>query len=312
MFDIYNPDTYSEVTGDEFIYLNDEPLYNVAEKRYIKVKEVISLLQSTEDFFKTKDPDFKFSKEGINNFLKNLYKKFAPSQIRQSINEQLKDISKITKNNKFNPKDETTFQFAKPDVITVIDKTPIYDIVYKNGVECRNYLFETNYVAELEQSYEFEKDFLANPDKKKFVGNFAKTYLMRCIDLSIKKSDLTIKGYNFSIAQKEMMKYLTDEDKVILTDVILEHFKNKHKRYQLAQSIFYAKFSGGIDNMLFAELCFCKNIEKEQEIMEDYYSGFDTIESKKELNDVLNNEYLNLYPKLKKRIKDNLIELLGL
>ena len=123
------------------------------------------------------------------------------------------------------------------------------------------------------------------------------------------KSDLVIKGYNYTIAQKEMMKYLTDEDKILLTDVILTHFANKNKRYELAQNIFYTKFSGGIDNMLFAELCFCTNIEKEQGIMYDYYSGFDTIESKEELEEILNNEYLNLYPDLKREVKEELLYL---
>ena len=82
MFNIYNPNTYSEILDEEYAEINGETLYNPATKKYIKLKEVISLLQSTEKYFKSKDPDFKFSKEGINNFLKNLYEQYAPSQIQ--------------------------------------------------------------------------------------------------------------------------------------------------------------------------------------------------------------------------------------
>ncbi|MBR4397530.1 MAG: hypothetical protein IKS93_06740, partial [Methanobrevibacter sp.] len=66
MFDIYNPDTYNEVLDEEYAEIKGEILYNPTEKRYIKLKEVIALLQAIEKLFKTNNPDFKFSQAGIN------------------------------------------------------------------------------------------------------------------------------------------------------------------------------------------------------------------------------------------------------
>ena len=43
--------------------------------------------------------------------------------------------------------------------------------------------------------------------------------------------------------------------------------------------------------------------------MYDYYSGFDTIESKEELEEIINNEYLNLYPDLKNEVREELLHL---
>ena len=50
------------------------------------------MLQSVEQFLRKRNPDFSFSKNGINNFLKCLYENFAPSQIRlQEIKHSRKD-----------------------------------------------------------------------------------------------------------------------------------------------------------------------------------------------------------------------------
>ncbi len=122
-------------------------------------------------------------------------------------------------------------------------------------------------------------------------------------------SDLTIKSYHFSVAQKEMMKYLSQEEKEKLTDIILYHFTNKLQKYKLKQEIF-DNLAGKIDNYLFADLCYCNDNETEQEIMEEYYSGFDTIESENEVNEIIDNEYLNLYPELKSSIKEYLLSLI--
>ena len=129
-------------------------------------------------------------------------------------------------------------------------------------------------------------------------------------DLSEPKlSDLTIKGYTFSIAQKEMIKHLSQNDKEKLTDIINNHFKNKEKHYRLKQEIFDKGIC--IDNYLFAALCFCKDVETEHEIMNDYYACFDTLPSKDELEKVLNNDYLNLYPELKNDVRMRLMTNLG-
>ena len=128
-------------------------------------------------------------------------------------------------------------------------------------------------------------------------------------EFRIKKSDLTIQNYNFSIAQKEMMKYLTQEEKELLTEIILNHFNANRQKYRLRQDIF-DKLGGKIDNYLFTDLCYTDDTVIEQEIMEEYFCSFDTIESSQELENILNNEYLKQYPELKKstrkRLKENL------
>lgn len=122
------------------------------------------------------------------------------------------------------------------------------------------------------------------------------------------KSDLVIKGYNYTIAQKELMKYLSQEEKEKLTDIILNHFKNKQQKYRLKQDIF-DNLAGKIDNYFFSDLCYVQDVETEKELMYDYYSGFDAIESKEELEEILNNEYLNLYPDLKNEVREELLQL---
>ena len=128
-------------------------------------------------------------------------------------------------------------------------------------------------------------------------------------EFRIKKSDLIIKNYNYSIAQKEMMKYLTQEEKELLTEIIIKHFETHRQKYRLKQDIF-DKLGGKIDNYLFTDLCYTDDTVIEQEIMEEYFCCFDTVESLQELDNILNNEYLRLYPELKKstrkRLKENL------
>ena len=51
-------------------------------------------------------------------------------------------------------------------------------------------------------------------------------------------SDLTIKDYHFTVAQKEMMKYLSDTEKKQLTDILINHFMHKQQKYRLKQDIF--------------------------------------------------------------------------
>lgn len=130
-------------------------------------------------------------------------------------------------------------------------------------------------------------------------------------EFRIKKSDLVIQNYNYSIAQKEMMKYLTQEEKEILTEIILNHFAAHRQKYRLRQDIFY-KLGGKIDNYLFTDLCYTDDIVIEQEIMEEWFCCFDTIESLQELDNILNNEYLRLYPELKKETRKRLKTLIGL
>lgn len=218
---------------------------------------------------------------------------------------------------KFNPEDEETFQYADSTKITVIDGVEIYETIWKNDIEYKTYLSETDYVNKIEEYWKWHQDYLKNnPDskiktKQDFIKSQIKSYVLTCADYSIKMSDLVIKGYNFSIAQAEMIKNLDMSDIEKLVEVIQSHFKKKEKRHWLSQAIFN-KFDGKIDSMLFAELCYAKDSEKEQEIMSEYYSCFDTLESKEDLEKLLDNDYLKLYPKLKESIQIRMAENLGL
>lgn len=123
-------------------------------------------------------------------------------------------------------------------------------------------------------------------------------------------SSLSVNGYNFSVAQVELIKNMAITDIEKLSLIIQNHFKNKEKRYKLRQAI----YDNGIpvDNYLFADLCFAKDIEKEQEIMEEYFCKFDYLETKEQLEKLIDNDYLNLYPELKERIRNWLLINLGL
>lgn len=150
--------------------------------------------------------------------------------------------------------------------------------------------------------YDYEKNISLHD----YINKQAEYYVRNCTDYTPKKSDLTIKDYTFTVAQKEMMKYLSQEEKEKLTDIILNHFKNKQQKYRLKQDIF-DNLAGKIDNYLFTDLCYTKDVETEKEIMYEYYSGYDTIESKEHLEEIINNEYLNSYPDLKEEVRKQLL-----
>lgn len=73
MFDIFNTDTYSE-TPDSILTINGENLYKDSDKKeLITAKHVTEIILNLEKFLKEKNPDFKISKQGIENFLQRLY-----------------------------------------------------------------------------------------------------------------------------------------------------------------------------------------------------------------------------------------------
>jgi hypothetical protein len=121
-------------------------------------------------------------------------------------------------------------------------------------------------------------------------------------------SDLTVNDYHFTVAQKELMKYLSQNEKERLTNILIHHFMYKQQKYRLKQDIF-DNLGGKIDNYFFADLCYTNDVETEKKLMYDYYSGYDCIESKEELEEILNNEYLNLYPDLKEEVREELLYL---
>lgn len=324
MFDIYDPSTYSEAPDALPRIYGERLLKDGSENEFITVKELARLILAEKESLQIRNPNACMTKQDIDNFLDKIYltnslagrkiakrkqeldldKKQKENQLRnriELIKWQLNNLDKITRKNKFNPKLESTYKYAKPDVITVIDNTPIYDFntIFLDGNEYKNYLFETEYVQHIEEAWNYVIKTDNNKDKASFIIEKTERDWLWCSE--IRMSDITIKGYNFSVAQKVMMENLNQQDKEKLTDIITAHFQNKEKRYRLAQEIF-DNLAGKIDNMLFAGLCFAKDIEKEQEIMEDWYSGFDSVKSKEELEEVLDDEYLNLYPKLKLKI----------
>lgn len=112
--------------------------------------------------------------------------------------------------------------------------------------------------------------------------------------------------YIFSLAQIELIKHLSLDDINKLKKIIITHFNLREKKYRLQQDIFDNQIF--IDNYLFTDLCYCNSLEDEQDIIFEYFSSFEDIESEKQIDEILNNDYLNQYPELKKEIKDSLIK----
>lgn len=206
--------------------------------------------------------------------------------------------------------------------ISTYDEAPDEDIII-NGKRIfdttKQKYFSTKEVATIIKNLEnvFRKDDLYYRLSPEGIGKFLTAMYKNQLvheenekenESGIVMSDLTIKDYHFSVAQKELMKYLSQEEKEKLTNVILNHLKNKQQKYRLKQDIF-DNLAGKIDNYFFSDLCYVQDVETEKELMYDYYSGFDTIESKEELEEILNNEYLNLYPDLKNEVREELLYL---
>ena len=122
------------------------------------------------------------------------------------------------------------------------------------------------------------------------------------------KNNQDMTDYDFSLAQKEFIKYLSVDDQIKLKNIIVKHFNLHEKKYRLQQDIFDNHIL--IDNYLFTDLCYCKSLDDEQSIMYEYYSAFDTISSEKEINEIINNDYLNQYPNLKTDIEKQLYKIL--
>ena len=317
MFNLFDPSTYSEVP-DGYACLDDNIYFKSPKDNHLlTVKEIVEHIQKV--IIPEYENPFILDKQ-IHIYIEWLYnicstdtkenkekrKILYDKNRNELVKAQLKNLNNITRKNQFNPRDEKTYKYAKDNVITVIDGIPIYHEWVENDGTVRKYLFEKEFVTYLYEMYEhyYHKSF------QDFINSEIKRFLLQCSGYDVKKSDLTIKGYNFTIAQKEMMKYLSQEEKEKLTDIILLHFKLKEQKYRLRQDIF-DNLGAKIDNYLFADLCHAKDLETEQEIMQEYYSSFDLIESQEELNFLLNNDYLNLYPELKKEIKEQLITNLG-
>lgn len=127
---------------------------------------------------------------------------------------------------------------------------------------------------------------------------------MTFIDTYKTNQDMT--DYEFSLAQKEFIKYLSCEDQNKLKDIIIKHFNLNEKKYRLQQDIFDNQIF--IDNELFTDLCYCTSLEDEQDIIFEYFSAFEDLDSVEYIDELLNNAYLNQYPELKENIKKSLIE----
>lgn len=123
------------------------------------------------------------------------------------------------------------------------------------------------------------------------------------IDTYKQNSDMMT--YSFSPAQRVFFDGVSDEKIEELRNIIIAHFRAKRQKYRLVQDIFYNQI--GIDNYLFAELCYCKSIEDEKQIVEEYYYSFDNFESISELDRILDTEYLNSNPELKNELRQFLI-----
>lgn len=89
MFDIYDTSTYSEAP-DGYITYNGEEI--IGRHGAITVKTVTEMILEMEHFFKARNPEFKMSKEGINNFIGKLYKlTLQPKQTEKTESQIRKD-----------------------------------------------------------------------------------------------------------------------------------------------------------------------------------------------------------------------------
>lgn len=85
MFDIYNTSTYSEVP-EAYISINGEQIYKNSDKQdFFTLKDITSLILDLEIFFQKKDPSFKMSASGIENFLYRLYSTNSESNINKQV-----------------------------------------------------------------------------------------------------------------------------------------------------------------------------------------------------------------------------------
>ena len=310
IFNIYDKASYSAAPDVPAII--DGVLLTSNTNAYLTWKNLVEYLLTFEQFMKKNDNSFVLSKNIIDSVLSKLTKSLSPDDI---IDKQTKDKIKQSlidfqinelQNNKFNPRDPKTFDFASDKRITKIDG--VY--IYSGDSENPKYLFETEYVEDVKEKYDFElkNEFILD---KRTLEEIAKESALFYLGYSgeILKSDLTIKGYNFTLAQYEMIKDITDDKKEILVDVINNHFTNKEKKYRLGQEIFYKHIE--IDNMFFQEICYVKDLASELELMEEYYFQFEP-ESLQELKDIIDNDYLNIYQGLKQSVYEHLIDIHGL
>lgn len=124
------------------------------------------------------------------------------------------------------------------------------------------------------------------------------------IDTYKRNSDMLT--YSFSPAQKVFFTDLSQDKIEKLRNIIISHFRAKRQKYSLVQDIFYNQI--GIDNYLFSDLCYCESLEDEQDIIYEYFTAFEDLESENQIDNLLNVDYLNSYPELKIKIKDYLIK----
>ena len=85
MFDIYDLSTYSEIP-DAYIVINGEKLYKDSRKTdFVTFKDVTDIILNLEFFFQKRDPTFKISRKGIDDFLNRLYSSNSISNIDKHV-----------------------------------------------------------------------------------------------------------------------------------------------------------------------------------------------------------------------------------
>lgn len=226
----------------------------------------------------------------------------TPDEKQILIEHQLLNLYELSIENRFNPYDLESFKFAHEDRLLVVDGTAIYQRYFLNDKEVKQYLFETDAEKKIFSRYfnlvnkvEINNDYLKN---------YWKTHYWHCFIKDIKRSPTCYNGYYFSYAQLKLIKHFTEEQKLLLANIVLSHFKNKNKKYQLKQEIFY-NFCN-IDSDYFTELCYAKNLQEEQDIVFDFDLSAILLNNNPE---ILNKFYYSLYPLLKNKIIKRLKEL---
>jgi hypothetical protein len=201
---------------------------------------------------------------------------------------------------KFDPRNPETYQFATENQL-VIDGVKIFDTYYDDAHnEIKEPQSERYFTDVLSVSLSIFIKSNPDIDVQNYIDEYVNRSKYECTE--IKMSTFTYGGYNFSEAQMEIMRGISDDKRVKIGEILTEGM-TKHKRsYQIKQTIFNTL---GIDGEYITNLCNA-DVAQERNIMRDYFLGFEDFESEDEVYTFFDkSSYLKNNPELKREILDN-------
>lgn len=220
---------------------------------------------------------------------------FEKDRIRRNCINELnlfeKLISEDEKLSPFSPLDKKTWKYASDQRLLMINHRYCYDY-FEN--DKKHYLFETDFIKNYK---EYKKEFDENIEIKDYAYDF------------IPKDNryhylVVVNGFGFTEAMYDLVFNKNDLEKV--ANAMLFCINNNYQKHNIKQYLFDNQIP--VDNYLFTDLYFAEknnNFFEVEEILSEYYSGFDDLESKSEFNKLLRKStYLAEHPEVKKEIKE--------